>query len=215
VFYPDGTWNVYRWSIGAPFGDTLYANGSVPAVNGGFFFLAPVELKGRILGAASVGSSENIRLIDDIWYVSSQNGTGSIDTNSIRDMLGIISEGSVLIGNTPENGRENRTMGGADIIINAGIVALGESFTFEDQNDVWNQYQGPYPDERGIIRLWGSVVQRRRGYVHRSNHNGSGYGKQYHFDTRFYTFQPPCYPDATDEMGHSLFDVIAWGTLEE
>jgi hypothetical protein len=208
VFYPEGGWDVFRWHIGAPFGDTLVAQGS-DLFEASFFFFSPLELKGQVRGTVTVGSSEDIRLIDDIWYVDSRPGTGQIDTNT-TNVVGIVAEGSVIIGNTPENGRDNQTMGGSSIIINAAILALGESFTFEDQNDVWNEYQGPYPDERGDIHLWGSVVQRRRGYVHRSNHNGSGYGKDYHFDDRFYTIQPPCYPDATDEMGHSLFDIIAW-----
>ena len=207
----DGSnWNVYRWHIGAPFGDTLVAQGT-DLREACFFFVSPLELKGRVAGTVTVGSSEDIRLIDDIWYMNSTPGSGAIDTNETNpNVIGIVAEGNVIIANTPENGRDNSTMGGTSIIINGGIIALGESFTFEDQNDVWNQYQGPWPDDRGDIHLWGSVVQKRRGYVHRSNHGSTGYGKDYHFDDRFYTIQPPCYPDATDELGHSLFDIIAW-----
>ena len=209
----DGSsWNVYRWHIGAPFGDTLFAQGT-DLSEACFFFDSPLELKGRVEGTVTIGSSEDIRLIDDIWYMNSTPGSGAIDTNATNpNVIGIVAEGNVIIANTPENGRDNSTMGGTSIIINGGIIALGESFSFEDQNDVWNEYQGTYPDDRGDIHLWGSVVQRRRGYVHRSNHGSTGYGKDYHFDDRFYTIQPPCYPDATDEMGRSLFDIISWGS---
>ena len=210
VLYPTGGWEVYKWEIGAPYDSNSIAHGA-ELREACFFFFGPLELKGQVRGTVTIGSSEDIRLIDDIWYVNSTPGSGAIDTNSTNpNVIGIVAEGNVIIANTPENGRDNRTLGGADIIINAGILALGESFTFEDQNDDWNEYQYPTLDERGDIHLWGSVVQRRRGYVHRSNHGGTGYGKDYHFDNRFYTLQPPCYPDATDEMGHSLFDIIAW-----
>jgi len=73
---------------------------------------------------------------------------------------------------------------------------LGECFTFEDQNDayVWEYssgYVGPTPDERGDIILRGSLAQYRRGYVHRSNHSGTGYTKHYFYDSRLDSFWLP------------------------
>ena len=91
------------------------------------------------------------------------------------------------------------------------MVALGESFTFEHQNDDWEAYQGPTPDERGIIHLVGAVTQKRRGYVHRSNHNSTGYGKEYHYDFRLDHYPPPYFLEALDEYGHGLFDIISFG----
>jgi hypothetical protein len=207
VFYGDGGWRIYRWEIGTPYNDSLLTQGP-PIYETAMFFVGPLELKGRVLGTVTVGASEDIRLIDNIWYVDS--GSGAQPDSNSTNLLGIVSEGSIIVADTWENGRYNSQQG-MDIFINAGMVALGESFTFEDQNDVWELYQGPYPDERGSIRLWGSVVQKRRGYVHRSNHGGTGYGKDYHYDDRFNITPPPCYPDATDELGHSLFNIVAWG----
>ncbi len=209
----DGSgYTIYRWEIGTPFDpdSSFLEHGPIGSSDlNTMFFYGPLELMGRLQGRITVGASEDIRLIDDIWYWDSRPN-GEVDSNSIN-VLGIVSEGNILIANTWENGRENSAFG-TDIIINAGMIALGESFTFEDQNDDWEIYQGPLTgDERGNIRLWGSVVQKRRGYVHRSNHNGTGYDKDYHYDFRFSTMPPPCYPDATDQLGHSLFDVIAWG----
>jgi hypothetical protein len=132
-------------------------------------------------------------------------------------MIMIVSESNITIGNTWENGREN---GGAffpgdparnDIIITAALVALGNPdvpnflgmFSFEDQNEPegttpWEFWTGSYScpahipsDERGEIYLWGSLTQRKKGYTHRSNHGGTGYGKDYHFDDRFWTEGPP------------------------
>ncbi len=89
--------------------------------------------------------------------------------------------------------------------------------------------------DRGSIYLFGSVAQRRRGYVHRSNFDnanrqqgiwrfdnqnidnvaqyggdcptsGEGYDKVYMFDTRFESYQPPNYPSVHVERGLSPFD---------
>jgi hypothetical protein len=208
AFNGDG-FDIYRWDIGAPFPDSLPPmQSSPPLTDVAFFFYAPLEIKGVVLGSYTVGASEDIRLIDNVIYADSQPW-GEVNPES-ENVLGIVSEGNIIIGDTWENGRENSAQG-SDIIINAGMVALGESFTFEHQNDVWEIYQGPIPDDRGVIRLWGSVAQKRRGYVHRSNHTSTGYGKDYHYDDRFDITPPPCYPDATDDAGRSLFDIIAWG----
>ncbi|MDP8232237.1 MAG: hypothetical protein P9L91_06150 [Candidatus Zophobacter franzmannii] len=92
-----------------------------------------------------------------------------------------------------------------------------------------------FAGERGAIILFGSVAQRRRGYVHRSNYNnvnraqnlwmfddqeflgvcqygsncptpGEGYDKDYKFDTRFESIQPPFYPSVHVERGLSPYD---------
>jgi hypothetical protein len=97
-------------------------------------------------------------------------------------------------------------------------VALGESFTFEDQNDaptfIWeysNNYVGPTPDRRGEIWLHGAVTQYRRGYVHRSNHTDTGYGKHYYYDKRLNTTAPPYFIQATDASGHAHYEIMSWG----
>jgi hypothetical protein len=207
VFEGQNGVRIYKFEIGTPETDSLIFS-SGPLFDQAIFVFGPAELEGRVYGSVTVGASEDIRLIDNIWYDDSY-GNGVIDSNT-TNMLGIVSEGNIIVADTWENGRFNK-QAGRDIFINAAMIALGESFTFEDQNDDWELYQGPMPDERGSIRLWGSVAQKRRGYVHRSNHSGTGYGKEYHFDERFLRNQPPCYPDATDLQGHALFDVIAWG----
>jgi hypothetical protein len=211
VFSTSGL-DIFRWDVGTPFSDSLVPVHYEPMTDGALFFYSPLELKGTVVGTYTVGASEDIRLIDDIIYIDSY-ANGEVNPES-ENLLGIVSEGDIIVADTPENGRDNSVQG-SSIIINAAMTALGESFTFENQNDVWEYYQGPAPDDRGVIRLWGSVVQKRRGYVHRSNHGSTGYGKDYHYDYRLDEHPPPCYPDATDELGHSLFDVIAWGVADQ
>ena len=78
-------------------------------------------------------------------------------------------------------------------------------------NDDEDSYQGPSPDERGTMYVWGSLTQKRRGYVHRSTHTGTGYLKDYHYDERFKETRPPCFFEAVDESGRGLFNIISWG----
>lgn len=224
---------ISKWPLGLPFMDSIIYSGP-PPTDGAFFVDGRLEVLGTdplfhndmgVQGRLSVGCSGDMWLLDNVRYVNSDARTGAIDSSS-SDLLGLQSESNVLIANTFENGRDN---GGniapndpwrSDIIINAGIVALDESFSFEDQNDIISAYQGqlpewyysegPNPDERGQIHLWGQVSQYRRGYVHRSNHGGTGYLKDYHYDYRFYFDPPPYYPKIAGSFGASK-SIEGWG----
>ena len=206
--------SVQQWARGTPFNiETLVNTYSVTLPQYSSIFVdGEVELQGSISGKSTIGASGNIWLIDNIKYVSTNDYNGLGD-ESTQEMLGIISEKNVIIKNVWANGRENSRQG-SDIIINAAIVALDESFTFEQQNDDFDLYQGNTPDERGTIFLWGMVAQKRRGYVHRSNHNGTGYGKSYNYDFRLDKSPPPNFLNATDEQGHGLFDIMSWNHIK-
>jgi hypothetical protein len=224
---------IYQYEIGleAP---TLYDPGE-GAVNfhdlpiqqwGAIFVEGQVEVYGVHMGNLTIGSSGDMWLVDNIQYDGTRRGDGWIDDNSpgaqqnFPHMLGLVSESNIIIQDNVYNGRNDgfgqhgpTSYDFHSIIINAGMVALNESFTFEHMNDDWEFYQGPNPDERGIIHLTGAVTQVRRGYVHRSNHGGTGYGKDYHYDFRFDTRPPPYYLEAMDKEGNGLFDVVSWGEL--
>ncbi|RJP79810.1 MAG: hypothetical protein C4524_04600 [Candidatus Zixiibacteriota bacterium] len=242
IFKGNSGWEMYKWEAGQPF-DTLSSPiaTSGPPQWGAIFVNGYLELYGVVKGCVSVGahgaidpSDEQlgrhcIRLIDDIRYWCADTLSGNFDSLTTTDLLGIVSESHITIGNTWKNGRENGKYAGSatnmsrhSIIITAAMVALGESFSFEDQNDqpnfVWEfstGYSGPYPDERGRILLRGAVTQFRRGYVHRSNHgtasNGTGYGKQYRFDYRLNFTAPPYFIEAGGEEGKAHFEVVSWG----
>ncbi|NQU06808.1 MAG: hypothetical protein HQ568_11990, partial [Calditrichaeota bacterium] len=207
---------IYQYEIGmeAP---SLYDPGE-GAVNfhdlapqnwGAIFIDGQVEVYGIHTGNLSIGSSGDMWLVDNIQYEGTRRYDGWIGDNSpevqanFPYMLGLVSESNIIIQDNVYNGRSNGFRNYPNdhdqhsIIINAGMVALNESFTFEHQNDDFEFYQGPDPwDERGIIHLTGAVTQVRRGYVHRSNHSGTGYGKDYHYDFRFDVRPPPFYLEA-------------------
>ncbi len=217
------TW--YKWPTGTPFDSSQ--NGTMSISDNCAFFESPLEMYGTLDGAFTIGSAFTIRLLDDIRYncVPSNDRQARVPT-SCDDYLGIVSEADIKVANTPKNGRENSNGLGqnqpntdlTDIRINAAVVALGNetrndgSFTFENQNDPDSGYVCTCaPDDRGFIYLYGSVTQRRRGYVHRSTRGSTGYGKQYRYDIRLLSRRPPGFLDAVDDAGHALFDIVQWG----
>jgi len=215
--FSDSGLTLYFWELGTPFSDSNRVSIST-LYETCVFCDCPLEVMGTVRGSVTIGSSYDVRIIDNIRYQDADPLNGRVDSSS-TNYLGIISEQNVLIANTPANGRDHSAGLGrqqtnpalTSVVITAAVVALGESYTFEDQNDVWDPYQGPDPDERGTMYIWGSLTQKRRGYVHRSNHMGTGYLKDYHYDSRFKRKRPPCFFEAVDEAGRGLFNIIAWG----
>ena len=132
------------------------------------------------------------------------------------------------------------------ISINAAILALNESFVMHYWQNTTNQSTGfqqtpqgqviaqssnpPFGDGRGLeiyantgttdkrgeIYLWGSVVQKHRGYMLRgtpspygNNVIDIGMDKNYHYDSNLFCTSPPFYPaveyaDGTGEIGVNL-----------
>jgi len=86
-------------------------------------------------------------------------------------------------------------------------------------NPVWPESSDDIVFERGDLTLFGSFIQRRRGAIHRSGydpynhpgdnewdmdeyhfdgtHGSTGYGKDYHYDSRLAFTQPPDFPMTT------------------
>jgi len=246
VFNNNQGWTLYQWDIGVPWDSTI----AMPVQSGGpptwqaIFVEGYLEIKGIVRGQVTVGAAGNslamgkncIRLVDDLryWMADSIYGTFNDTTGNFTDIMGLVSEGDIVVANTYANGRNNGKfatptgMWRQSILIDAAMVALGESFTFEDQNDnyLWEYSTGfispTYQDERGDIRIVGSVTQNRRGYVHRNNHGapgggpagGTGYGKQYHYDARFDYMAPPYFIQVADEEGDAQFEIVSWGHWE-
>ena len=218
-----------QWPFGTPYDQrAVVQTGTIGYGNEvGVFVEGELELKGiEFAGRLTIGTSGNMRLINDVRYA----GWTIAMTEALQDvpldyphMLGLISEQDLIVANTWENGRDNGLYDRAGrhdachIIITAALVALNESFHFENQNDWYDTYcycppcppsQGA-PDERGTIWLRGSVAQRRRGYVHRSTCGGTGYAKDYLYDWRLHNGPPPFFLEAMDDSV-ALFDIYWW-----
>jgi len=226
--------SIYRWETGTP--STMYNPNSSPIgtcawrgysdfaifCDGDLWLDAHEGVRGRV----GFGAAGNLRLMDDVLYSQVMFRSGYYPDNNDQDMVSLISEApdasipsstnpptGVLVANTPANGMMNM-MNGRDIVICGSIIALNSSFTFEDQNDAFDPYICPNPpatDERGTIFVRGNIIQNRRGYVHRMNHNGTGYGRGYWYDTRFATQrQCPPFVSAATSNGFAKIKIIGW-----
>ena len=206
---------------GTPYDPNTVRNVVTIPYGGGVFIEGDIELFGtQVSGNSNLGCSGDMKLIDDIRYADVTPGNIGYwedrwSDNGSQHMLGLISEQRIVVQDTEANGHGN-SQNGSDIIITAAMVALDESFTFQHQNDSWNTYiwcTGEHTgqsDERGAIRLRGSITQVRRGYVHRSNCFGTGYDKDYVYDNRLDSQAPPCFIEAVDEDGNAMFDIVWW-----
>jgi len=200
---------IFRYWTGLPF-DSSDATSVTLGRNRCIFFNGPVEISGYMIGEASIGCSGTMLLLDNVLYNDADSLDGVTPATS-NNYLMLVAEGDIKVANTFGNGRNDSNNRGngqtnrdsSSIVIAAALVALGESFTFEQQNDADSGYVFQYPpgnnhvDDRGQILLFGSLAQMRRGYVHRATPPNSptgsstGYLKQYRWDPRFTLWTPP------------------------
>jgi cytoskeletal protein CcmA (bactofilin family) len=177
-FNADGTltYNVWHWEDSNKVYDIQDAVVNIATLNGLVYVKGDVRIKGTLDGVVTVVSTSNMYITDDIVYeMSDANGQPLPGSD---DMLGLISLKNVIItDNTP-----NRD----DVIINAAILTLDESFTVQNYDS---------GSERGQLTIWGSLSQKVRGPVGTFGWWGyTGYQKDYHYDNRFIDSPPPYYP---------------------
>ena len=112
-----------------------------------------------------------------------------------ENIMGLVSGANIYISNTRENGAVDQQFG-SHIVINAGLIALNESFVVQywqnstnsvvydpilgsqiTQEPPWGDARGDEVgtitssganDLRGYVYLWGGVVQKHRGYMKRN-----------------------------------------------
>jgi hypothetical protein len=135
-------------------------------------------VSGILDGQVTLGSSSEIRIKDDIVYRDATNG---VPNTGCDDMLGLVSAGDVVVLDNSANSD--------DVIIDASIMAVSGSFRVENYNE---------GDPRGILRLYGGIIQKYRGPVGTGSVGEDlsveithGYIKDYMFDSRFIENSPP------------------------
>jgi len=159
----------------------------------------------------------NIWITDDIRNADAPLGNqippqpeGQCEGGS-DNRMGLVSGANVIVANTLANGAANSS--DHDVVIHAAILALNESFTVQYwQNTTQTEFDPPHgdnrgptifgfhmPDERGVIYLWGQLIQKHHGYVIRNSpgpyFSSIGYpNKEYHFDENLACSPPPYFP---------------------
>jgi hypothetical protein len=171
------------------------------------------------------------------------------DDGGTQNVLGLIAGGSVIIANTRPNGARGQLYGSdikinAAIMamyggfishywqntltayhdwndnLSYGYIADGRGghrnyFRAQDQNGLYTNTN----DKRGIVNLWGSIVQQKRGYLLRNYPGpynaspGVGYDKNYNYDWNLRTNPPPYYPDQVDINNNVILKMASYGEL--
>ena len=162
-------------------------------------------------------------------------------------VLGLIAGGSVIIANTRPNGARGQQYGSnikinaALLAMNGGFLShywQNSLVGYHDWNDGLaygviadgrgghrNHYRsdeqsGIYTgddDHRGIVHLWGSIVQFKRGYMNRNfpgPYNvspGAGYTKDYHYDWNLQLRPPPYFPDLQSNDNSVILKMASYG----
>ncbi len=231
VRFDDSIAKVYRWPIGTVIDST---DNWMISFSGGrtcIFIDAPVRVHGFVGARVTLGSSQVIEIEGDLRYTHANPYNGILEPGvADGEILGLVSEGDIVIRNTVANGRENSNGLGSNqtnrnytsVVITAALRALGGSLTFEDQNDPDSGYVCDCsPDYRGTIYLYGSITERQRGRLFRQNNGGTGYALNFRYDSRLYRIRPPCFYDydpeplpSTDSLdfGEVIVGTTVWDT---
>lgn len=174
---------------------------------------ASIGVSGTLRGRVTVHSAGNIVILDDLVYATDP----SSPTRACADVLGMISDTNVEIASNgilmPRNlrayngGTNWRSLGSpvggsVGISIHAVIMSRATSVAVENYAYRPNATDASTTGGvlacngsavgRGCLRLWGGLIQERRGPVGRTD--GVGYIKQYGYDVCGASNPPPYFP---------------------
>jgi len=176
----------------------LYVGGEVKDLQGD-------DSDGGLQGKLTIAASGDITIGGDILY--SDRIDNDIDFSSedadlslVNDSLGLVSEGDIIVERNAKG-----SDGSDDIEIDAILMAIGTSFTYEDYTDLM----------KGTLKIFGAFIQERRGPVGTFNSSSgykvSGFTKDYHYDQRMASTDPdipsmipPYFPTTGN------YDKISW-----
>ncbi len=160
--------------------DGVWTDVPIADFNGVLYVNGDISIQGIVDGSITVGSGGDVTIANDIVYADADPVGGP--NQGCDDMLGLISEGNIIL----EDNRPNQ----GDLNIHAHMMALNTSFMTEN-------YSTGNP--RGTLTIHGGVIQKFRGAVGTGYLAGgevvirTGYSKNYHYDLRFNSTQPPGY----------------------
>jgi hypothetical protein len=174
-----------------------------------------VLVEGTLKGRVTISADNNIVITDDLVYQGAENGT---------DALGLVAENSVQVYHpVSTNCTGTKKVNGEDVCIawargtsnlkapdnaynsdpkiNAAILTLQHSFEVQ-QYDVGSKL--------GYLKVYGSIAQRFRGIVGQGGSSGTGYLKDYNYDSRLRYAPPPYFLDPVRSgWGQKTFGEIA------
>jgi Tfp pilus assembly protein PilX len=135
---------------------------------------------GTVTGPLTVASEASMYIENNITYTHNP-----VTTPTSTDALGLISQDNIWVG----------TSAPAALTIDAAMIAAGTSGDGSAGSFGVINYATMIPT--GTLTVYGGIVQTTRGAVGTANMSGgvgTGYAKNYNFDSRFLTKPPPDYP---------------------
>jgi len=128
-------------------------------------------------GRLTVASSDTMIIVDNLIYRYARPDNSVPGTiNEIRDVLGLISENFIMVGDSVDG----------VVYINAAMAALNGSISVQDIYNYWAE------NEKQSLFIYGSLAQRNRGIVHTTDFGDRGFiEKDYHYDKRLQRYPPP------------------------
>jgi hypothetical protein len=167
-----------RYQDVPPAVDTLWTSVSISSLASGVAYCDnSVEVSGTLDGELTIGARGDIVIVDDVRYrASDPDGTPQLGCN---DMLGLVAGGNIRYAENPNTD---------NLVVDAIMMALNTSITADNYNN---------GHRRGMLTVWGGLVQKKRGAVGTFRSDGtvsSGYVKNYNYDSRVTGHTPPAFP---------------------
>jgi hypothetical protein len=167
----------------------------ISSFNGVLYVTGDVQIQGVLDGTLTVASGGDTYVLGDVVYHDADPVEGPND--GCDDVLGLVSQENVII--------DNNTANSNGVNIHAHVMALGTSFTAENYNS---------GSPRGTLTVHGGIIQQFRGAVGTGTIQGdqvvirTGYAKNYHYDQRFSSMQPPGY------FLTGMYEKLSWREIE-
>ena len=137
---------------------------------------------GGVQGRLTIAASDDINIGGDILYKDRIDNNidfsdEDADLTLVNDSLGLVSEKNIIVKKHAKG-----SDGSDNIEINAILMAIESSFTYEDYYDLM----------KGTLKIFGAFIQERRGPVGTFDWYGkvSGFTKDYHYDQRMASTDP-------------------------
>jgi hypothetical protein len=205
IFNAGGTYSIYKLdSSGNQLSPALVNNAAVGSTNGAFYFQDKVLVSGTLTGQVTIATSSgnDIDVVNNLVYsypasAASMFVAGFNQSDPLlTSKCALISGGNVVV--KPSKWSSTLTSPGhgatpyyaystawADAGANMYITATCASVTGSFEN--FSSYVTSLPQK--TLNVYGGIVQITRGVVGKTS--GSGFLKNYLYDTRFQTSPPP------------------------
>ncbi len=162
---------------------TVINSQTISSTNGAFYIEEDVQVKGVLNGKVTLATptGKDITITDNLYYaypasIATVFQAGFNPNNTLfDDKLALVAGGDIIIDKTWDNTW-------TDFYLTAVCVAPNGS--------IKNASYTSTPSKN--LHLWGGFTQGTRGAV--GQIGGSGFLKDYHYDTRFLTSPPPFLP---------------------